>query len=251
VPSWEASFTTWPPAEVEPTALDFAGGDAGLVLSRDAPGSGRTATFTTAPEEGRVTIVDDLAAVWTAAPGWDWPPAAPARSIVAATEPLAGDLVRVGPASADLWLSADAPDADVEVTLSELAPDGTETYIQNGWLRLSRRALAPESTELRPVPSSLDGDVSPLVPGAEPVLARVEILPFAHVVRAGSRLRITIDTPGASRPSWQFDVLAEPVAVTLHTGPDHPSRLVVPALPNLEVPTERPACGWLRGQPCR
>jgi hypothetical protein len=101
------------------------------------------------------------------------------------------------------------------------------------------------------VPSGLEADVAPLPPGGEPVLARIEILPFAHAVRAGSRLQVTIDTPGASRPSWRFDVADDPVTVTLHSGPDQVSRLVLPVVADLEAPAGRPGCGTLRGQPCR
>ena len=31
---------------------------------------------------------------------------------------------------------------------------------------------------------------------------RVEIMPFGHVFRAGSRIRLIVDTPGDSMASW-------------------------------------------------
>ena len=34
-----------------------------------------------------------------------------------------------------------ATDTDIQVTLSEIRPDGQETYVQSGWLRASRRVL--------------------------------------------------------------------------------------------------------------
>ena len=55
------------------------------------------------------------------------------------------------PASVDLWLRSTAPDTDLEVTLTELRPDGQERYVQSGWLRASHRKLDPAmTTKLRP-----------------------------------------------------------------------------------------------------
>lgn len=254
VSSFSASFEQWPPEDVEPTsfALSRAGDGFALVEEGgDANIAAGTWSFTTAPDAGDVTTSDDDQRIYTNDPNWNWPSADPANRVLATSEPLVEDLVTIGPASADLWISADATDAEIEVTVSELAPNGSETYVQNGWLRLSRRALSDDSTELRPVITGRAADVEPLLPGGEPVLARVEILPFAHVFRAGSRIRLTVDTPGASRPEWRFEVAEQPVEVTVHTSDDTVSRLTLPVLPGVGAPTDRPDCGTLRAQPCR
>ncbi len=254
VPGFVTSFAQWPPVDTDPTVFHFGSAtDGGFTLVPDQPTDSTEASFTTTPTEGQVVTVESLSDIWSNDPGWVWPENAEGEAVTATTAPLDEDLVLVGNLSADLWvsLSDGASDADLEVTVSEIGPDGSETYVQAGWLRLSRRELAPDATELRPRISALEADVAPLVADEGPVAARVEVLPFAHVFRAGSRLRITIDTPGASRPQWRFDVLEQPVEVSIHSGPDTPSRVVVPAIPDLEVPTERPACGNLRGQPCR
>ena len=47
----------------------------------------------------------------------------------------------VGTGSVDLWLRSSATDTDLQVTLSEIRPDGLEYYVQNGWLRASHRKL--------------------------------------------------------------------------------------------------------------
>ena len=45
----------------------------------------------------------------------------------------------------------EAADTDLEVTLTEVRPDGQERYIQSGWLRASHRQLdEAESTPLLP-----------------------------------------------------------------------------------------------------
>src|SRR6185369_11478662 len=130
------------------------------------------------------------------------------KALAYATDPLDEDLVMIGTGSVDLYLRSTAKDTDIQVTLSEIRPDGKEYYIQNGWLRASRRVLDEElSTELRPVPTHREEDASELS-SSEYALVRVEIFPFAHVFRAGSRVRIAIGAPGASRPIWKFEALA-------------------------------------------
>ena len=74
------------------------------------------------------------------------------------SEPLAADTVMLGTGSVDVWLQSTAPDVDLEVTISEVRPDGKETYVQSGWLRASYRKLdAAKSTDLHPVPHLYEG----------------------------------------------------------------------------------------------
>ena len=252
VPSFTAAFASWPPPAAAPLELYLAGTASRPVLATEPPADELVVGFETDPAEGQRTTSDDLARIWSSRPGWDWPAPDPDHAVVATSTPFAADTVLVGDLSADLWVSLpDGGDADLEVTVSEVAPDGAETYVQSGWLRLSRRALGDEATGTRPAISGLEADVAPLRPGAAPVLARVEVLPFAHAFRRGSSLRLTVDTPGASRPQWRFDVADQPVEVLVHSSPELPSRLVLPVVAGIDVPSERPACGTLRGQPCR
>ena len=110
------------------------------------------------------------------------------------------DTIVMGSGSADLWISADAADTDLEVTLTEVRPDGTEVLVQSGWLRASHRALdEAASTELHPVQTHLEADAAPL-PAGELVPIRVDIYPFAHPFRAGSQLRVTDRRPRRQPP---------------------------------------------------
>ena len=158
----------------------------------------------------------------------------------------------VGTGSVDLWVKAEAPDVDLQVTISEVRPDGQEVLVQSGWLRASQRQVAPEATALRPLHTDLERDVRPLRANAWNE-ARVEIFPFGHAFRAGSKVRVVVDTPGGTRPRWQFDVLDEPAGtqVQIGIGADHASRVVLPVVPGVPVPPGLPACPSLRGQPCR
>ena len=254
VSSFAATFASWPPESVGAQAYPLSAASDGLAIlgpGDDASSTPGDASFVTDPDDGALTTASSEERAYSNDPRWEWPAAGSDNRITASTAPFEDDLVLIGPASAELWVSADAADADIEVTISEIAPDGSETYVQNGWLRLSRRALDASATELRPAISGLEADVEPLTPNGEPVLARVEVLPFAHIFRAGSSLQLTIDTPGASRPEWRFAVAEEPAEVTIHIGPDTPSQLILPVLPALAAPSDRPDCGTLRGQPCR
>ena len=166
------------------------------------------------------------------------------------TAPLAADQVLLGSASLDLWLSSTAPDTDVEVTLSEVRPDGQEMFVQQGWLRAShRREDTALSTTLRPYQTHLLGDSAPLVPG-QPTLMRVEIFPFGHVFRAGSRLRVAVAAPHVAPDLWGFAELPAPAVNTIHTSGAHPSSLALPLLARAKAPTPLPPCP-LRNQPCR
>src|SRR4029077_18347459 len=120
---------------------------------------------------------------------------------------LTQDKVMIGTGSVDLMVRASAPEVDLQVTLSEIRPDGKENYIQNGWLRTSRRVLdEAQSTELRPVATHKEADAAPL-PAGEFTLVRIELFPFAHAFRAGSRIRLSVESPGGDRAIWKFNAL--------------------------------------------
>jgi len=173
-------------------------------------------------------------------------PRLPGTALTYTTPVLAEDAEFLGGGSVDLWLSSTASDTDVQVTLMELRPDGQETYVQNGWLRLSHRRLDPvRSTSLRPVHSHLELDSEPLVVGV-PVAARIELLPFNHVFRAGSAIRLQIDAPGG----W-FQMLPVPAINRVHHPAQMPSLLRLGWLPYAKAQAALPACDSLLNQPCR
>jgi predicted acyl esterase len=151
----------------------------------------------------------------------------------------------------DLWLQSSVNDTDLEVTVSEVRTDGQELYLQSGWLRASHRALdTTDSTELRPAHTDTEKDAAPLPPGTfTPV--RVELFPFAAALRAGSRLRVSVEAPGGNRAVWAFDTIDKGETDQLATDAIHPSRLVLAVVPAVAVPPGYPPCGSLRGEPCR
>jgi hypothetical protein len=82
---------------------------------------------------------------------------------------------------------------------------------------------------------------------------RIPVDPIAHTFRAGTRLRIVISAPGGDRPSWTFDTPATHGAVvdTVALGGPHGSSLVVNEVGGVVPSSALPACGALRGEPCR
>jgi len=251
VPAFEHSFDAWPIPDTQATAWYFA--DDGTLVP-ELPTGDDADSFGYDPSRSQLTTYTGGGdGIWAALPPWNWQAPADGKAVSYATAPLAEDTVMLGSGSVDLWLRSNAPDVDLQVTLSEIRPDGQEYYVISGWLRASRRKLDETvSSELRPVPTHLEVDAEMLPPG-EFVPARVEIFPFGHAFRAGSRVRLTVSSPGGDRPLWQFMVLPANGEVQVDVGrsADFPSRVVLPIIPDLDVPTDLPPCPSLRGQPCR
>jgi hypothetical protein len=251
VPRAEVSFPSWPPPQTTPVAWYF---DANGRLSPEPPASSGADRYLYDPSQSQLTTFSGSDGdIWRTLPNWNWRPYAPGTAVAYETDPLDQTMVMIGSGSVDLWIQSTAPDTDIEVTLSEVRPDGNETYVQSGWLRASRRALdETQSTELRPVHTHKREDAAPL-PTGQFSLARVELFPFAHVFRAGSRIRIAVDSPGNSRPRWRFEVLEfdGEVTNTIARSPEYPSRIVLPWIPGVEVPPSLPPCPSLRLQYCR
>ena len=166
------------------------------------------------------------------------------------SKPLAQDLVTYGSASADLWVSATTSDADLQVTLTEVRPDGQEVFVQRGWLRLSDRALdIKRSTPIRPMLLDKPESIAALKPNV-PVLGRLDLVKFSYAFRAGSRVRIWIDAPSATGEN-SFAYVSGPSTNMIWHDSDHPSALVLGVFRDVKVPPVRLKCGEVLMQPCR
>jgi predicted acyl esterase len=251
LPTAEASFDAWPIPSVEPTVWYL---DADGKLSTAVPATDGADSFLYDTSRAQETSFSGgTSDVWVALPAWHWQPLPVGKAAAYVSDPLTETLVMAGSGSIDLWLESTASDTDIQVTLSEVRPDGQESYVQTGWLRASRRQLNEAvSTDLRPVQTHREEDAAPL-PAGQLSEVRVELYPFGHVFRAGSRLKIAISAPGGDRPHWKFEALPAvgTVTNTIARGPAAPSRVVLPVVPDVEVPEALPPCPSLRGQPCR
>ncbi len=186
-------------------------------------------------------------------------PAGDAVSYV--TAPLTVDTTAIGGGAVQLWVKSSTPDVDLLATVSEVRPDGNETFVQNGWIRASERKLATTTdnifkqtpTVLQPIPTFRASDVEPM-PASEFVPVTIPLYFEGHAYRKGSRIRVTIAAPNGTQPIWSFHhtqpeggTATESVAFS----PSMPSRLTLPIVPGVSVPTALPACPSLRNEPCR
>jgi predicted acyl esterase len=191
--------------------------------------------------------------LWTATPQYRWIENPAGTALTYVTAPLAASTAVVGPGAVQAWIRSSAPDVDLQVGVSEVRPDGMETFVQSGWLRASRRKLDPhKSTLLAPVPSLTRADAAPL-PSGRWTKVTIPLYYEGHAYRAGSRIRIVITAPSGDQPVWSFGatVPAGQATVSLAHSPAMPSRVVLPVVSGVAVPTSLPPCPGLRGEPCR
>lgn len=245
---WSAGFGAWPPAAVgDGQRLTL---DAGGRLTAD-PAGPSSISFRPDPAArpgGTLDVVGPSQLPWKALPRYDWA-SVPGRSgvgFVSAPRPV--DAVAVGPASLDLRLASSAPDTDLQATISEIRPDGNETYVTSGYLRASLRRVNAAATPLDPRRDWVAPQ--PLAGGFQTV--RIALNPIAYPFRAGSRIRVTITAPGGDRTSWRFATPATGgrVVDSIALGAGG-SALILPIVPGMRAGARLGACEGLRGQPCR
>jgi predicted acyl esterase len=191
--------------------------------------------------------------LWTATPEYHWEQSPPGSAVSYVSEPLGTDTAVIGAGAVDAWVRSSTPDLDLQATISEVRPDGKETFVQNGWVKGKARELDPvKSTPLEPVLSLLESDFAQF-PADEFTEVTIPLYYEGHAYRAGSRIRVTIAAPGGTQPIWAF-AEAEPdgtAEVAIAHGGEMPSHLLLPVVPGVEAPTDLPPCPGLRGQPCR
>jgi predicted acyl esterase len=191
---------------------------------------------------------------------WDWRQDPPGTAVAYVTAPLVTDTTVVGAGAVALWVRSSTPDVDLQATISEVRPDGNETFVQNGWLRASERSLSRgaddylliPSTPVDPVPSFRSGDAAPM-PAGRFVKVAIPLYDEGHVYRAGSRIRITISAPNGTQPVWSFS-RTQPsgtATVSIARSASLSSSLVLPVVAGVTVPTPLPPCPSLRNEPCR
>ncbi len=191
--------------------------------------------------------------LWTATPPYQWaqPPAGSAVSYL--TSPLTANTTAIGAGAVHAWVRSSTPNVDLQATITEVRPDGKETFVQNGWVRGNERKLdAAKSTPLEPVLSLRASDVSPL-PSNRFVEVTIPLYYEGHVYRAGSRIRVTITAPNGDQPVWSFGETNPDgtATVAIAHSKQMPSSLLLPVVPGVNVSTGLPPCPGLRGEPCR
>jgi predicted acyl esterase len=260
-PAYEHSFPTFPvPGTV---ARSWYLGAGGRLIDRPQR--------TSAPDRFRVrpqalpannfTGGTGTGGLWGNASQWSWRwlqrPAGTAASYLSA--PMRSDTTVLGAGAVYVWLRSSRPTADLQATVSEVRPDGKETFVQSGWIRGNMRKLATgtdnvlkqRSTLLEPVLSMRDRDVQAF-PKGRFVRVPIPLYFSGHAYRTGSRIRVTISAPGGDQPIWAWaGAQGDGALVQIAHSAKRPSRLVLPVVPGLGVPTGLPGCNALRNEPCR
>ncbi len=262
-PGFEQSFSKFPIPGTKARTWYFGPGGA---LNEQQPSTEGVDSYTS---NANATPLTDYSSntgsggLWGNASQWEWnwtqPQAGSAVSYV--SSPLTSDTTAIGGGAVHLWVKSSTPDVDLQATVSEVRPDGNETFVQNGWIRASERKLSTDSknmfnqhpTLLQPIPTFLESDVEPM-PANEFVSVVVPLYFEGHAYRAGSRIRVTITAPNGTQPIWSFSQ-TQPAGTTatesIAFSPSMPSSLILPIVPGVNVPTGLPACPSLRNEPCR
>ena len=246
-PAFEADYASWPPRGAVTRWFLGAGGTLSPTRGGSAPVSFRP--------DPSVRPTTDLPSgnAWAAQPPYRWAPVPAANGIAFETPAFTGPTTIVGPASLDLWLESAAHSTDLQATVTEVRPGSTEEeYVTSGFLRSRDRTLTAASTTLDPVPTYRGKDERDL-PAGRFTLVRIPIDPIAHTFRAGTRLRVVISAPGGDRPSWAFETPATHGSVTdtVSLRGAQASSLAVNVVSGVVPTAAMPACGALRGEPCR
>ncbi len=210
---------TLPLEGTRPVSLYFAGGGA---LARHAPaGDGEASGFVSDPAR---PVVDPYA---DSAGAHDYRAlAGRPDTLVFETEPLAEGLRVIGTIETEIFLSADAPDADLWVKLEDVAPDGTAWNLSSPGpdvLRVSEREGGVEA--------------KPLAAGEIAVL-RLPNLRTGNLFAKGHRVRVVLCgsfMPHFSRnlqtgESEMRSAKTRKASIRIHHDAAHPSRIVLPVV---------------------
>jgi predicted acyl esterase len=255
VPGFEQSFPRFPLPGTTARSWYLAAG--GALGDKPPPRAGASSFTWNAKARPLTNFTGDTAAgdggLWTATPPYKWqqPPAGSAVSFL--TTPLSANTSVIGAGAVRAWVRSATRNVDLQATISEVRPDGKETFVQGGWLRANERKLdARKSTPLEPVLSLRAADVSPM-PRKRFVKVTIPLYYQGHAYRAGSRIRVTITAPNGDQPIWSFSETQPkgPAQVSIAYSKRRPSRLILPIVPGVDVPTGLPPCPGLRGEPCR
>jgi uncharacterized protein len=252
-PGFERSFSTFPvPGTV---AHSWYLGRGGALADRP-PARAGTTSFRWNPHARTLTDFSGDTGpgdLWTASPTYHWIQNPRGSAVSYLTSALRINTTVIGAGAVRLWVRSSTRDVDLQATITEVRPDGKESFVQNGWLRANERKLdRRKSTFLEPVLSLRKSAVSPL-PRKHFVQVTIPLYYEGHVYRAGSRIRVIISAPNGDQPIWSFSETSprRRGRVSLAFSKRRPSRLVLPVVPGVSVPTRLPPCPGLRGEPCR
>ncbi len=246
---FEATADAWPVPGTRAQRL-YLGPDHALVA--EAPADESVVSYVDDPEAGELSyaVTDDFDAFIQPTIAYEWT-RFPDGAVAGFERVLDETITIAGQPHLDLWLRPGTTDTAVQVTLTEVRPDGVEVRVQTGYHRPIHAVEERPDDELH-VDHTFDvADRTELVPG-EWIRTRVPLLPVAHVFRKGCKLRIGVSTPGRDHPFWRFENPTVPGAShDVGLGGAHASALVLPVIATPDHPADLPAADAIRGQVSR
>jgi uncharacterized protein len=254
-PGFEHSFASFPIPGTQARSWYLANNG---TLAGKKPARAGADTFTwNAKARPLTNFTGDTAAgkdgLWTATPPYKWLDPPPGSGLSYVSAPLAGNTTVVGAGAITAWVRSSKPNVDLQATITEVRPDGKEVFVQGGWLRANVRKLdKARSTPLEPVLSLRKRDVQPM-PRGRFVKLTIPLYYQGHAYRKGSRIRVLITAPNGDQPIWSFGETQPKGRATVEFAHSKkmPSRLTLPVIPGVDVPTGLPPCPGLRAEPCR
>ncbi|MER9643197.1 CocE/NonD family hydrolase [Mesorhizobium sp. M0239] len=168
------------------------------------------------------------------------------------TEPLAEDMNLLGNPEITLFLSIDnGDDVDVAITLKDVSPDGVVLFLQSGLHRVSFQEIDEAQTNSEEVLHTFSR--SEKLRPEEIYEVRMSLLsPFAHVLRKGHSLELTIGAPNPIPHHLMASIPAgSPCINRIQHSETHSSRITLPILPGAIAQAPAPAIGTLLNQPSR
>ncbi|MFL5845308.1 MAG: CocE/NonD family hydrolase [Solirubrobacteraceae bacterium] len=137
------------------------------------------------------------------------------------TPPLDKALALAGPSELRFWAVTEAQDMAFVARLIDVAPDGSQQLITQGWLRGSFRHVDPKRS--RPGKPYLPDDRETPVDIGATTLYRMDIWDAAHTLAPGHRLRLWLSS--ADTPT--HEPLPYPGRNLISHDKAHPSRLIL------------------------
>jgi hypothetical protein len=255
-PGFEKSFASFPIPGTTARSWYLARG--GALTDKPSARAGADAFTWNAAARPLTNFTGDTAGgkdgLWTATPPYKWLDPPPGSGLSYVSSPLADNTTVIGAGAITAWVRSSKPNVDLQATITEVRPDGKEVFVQGGWLRASMRKLdKAKSAPLEPVLSLRARDKQPM-PRGRFVKLTIPLYYQGHAYRKGSRIRVLITAPNGDQPVWSFGE-AEPrkgiANVAFAYSKKRPSRLTLPVVPGVDIPTGLPPCPGLRAEPCR
>jgi len=150
-----------------------------------------------------------------------------AKALTYTTRPLEEAMHIIGHPVLHLWLSSDAADLDLFAYLEEVDQNGNSTYVTEGNLRASHRALncSPFENFGLPFHTHFKSDQQP-IPAGEPIELVFDLLPTAYHFEKGKQIRLTIAF--ADTDNFETPIIDPPPSLRLMRDRDHPSFIQCP-----------------------